>query len=41
MFKNGDDRSLSRFSTTISDINIVMYSRAQLLFEEDAEEGEE
>jgi hypothetical protein len=34
MFKNGEDRSLSRFSTTISDINIVMYSRAQLLFAE-------
>lgn len=34
MFKNGEDRSLSRFSTTISDINIVMYSRAQLLFTE-------
>jgi hypothetical protein len=48
MFKNGEDRSLSRLSTTISDINITMYTRAQLLFEEaedetaptDTEEGE-
>lgn len=41
MFKNGDDRSLSRFSTTISDINIVMYSRGQLLFDEKTTEEKE
>jgi hypothetical protein len=38
MFKNDEDKVLNRFSTTISDINITLYSRGQLVFEE--EKGE-
>ena len=34
MFKNSGDRVLTRLSTTISDININLYSRGQLIFEE-------
>jgi len=38
MFKSGEDRVLNRFSTTISDININLYSRGQMVFEEEKEE---
>jgi len=35
MFRNGEDRVLSRFSTTISDININLYTRGKLVFNEE------
>lgn len=43
MYMNGDDKVLNRFSTTISDITINIYSRANLLTEEEetSDESEE
>jgi hypothetical protein len=41
MFQNGDDRSLSRFSTTISDISITMYGRSHLVPKEEEDDSVE